>query len=253
MFSEITIVGAGRIGQAFAKMGQVTSVKVSLLRRGEQTLLPTGPIVVCTRNDDLEGVLQWIPPARYADLILVQNGMLQTWIAQNKLQNITQALLYIAVSNAGDAPVDGEKSVVTGPNAEAFVWLMNALNLQCRSIDNDAFLMEMLEKLLWNCVFGLLCQVHEQTVGTLVVQHREQISALSKELLVVACTELDLEIPASENQEELVQRLCDYSQSISSYQGAVKEWSWRNGWFWERQNEEDSIHGCLLKQAGLNL
>ena len=61
MFKQISIVGAGRIGQALATIGNTEGVEIALLSRGEHTLLPTGPIVVCTRNDDLQGVLQWIP------------------------------------------------------------------------------------------------------------------------------------------------------------------------------------------------
>ena len=32
---------------------------------------------------------------------------------------------------------------------------------------------------------------------------------------------------------EIIDRLCDYSQTIPDYRAAVKEWSWRNGWLWQ--------------------
>ena len=122
-------------------------------------------------------------------------------------------------------------------------------NLDTKSL----FLIEMLEKLLWNCVFGLLCQVHNVTVGNVVVQHRLQVESLSLELLLVACTELRFDVPSMQDQRALVERLCNYSLSIPAYQGAVKEWEWRNGWFWDRQRDFSSVHATLLLQAGIKL
>ena len=101
--------------------------------------------------------------------------MLQTWLAEQSLEFVTQGLLYIAVSKVGDQPVDGGRSVVTGPRSTEFVQLMTALNLQCTAVTTSQFLVEMLEKLLWNCVFGLLCQVHDASVGDVVEHHRNQV------------------------------------------------------------------------------
>ncbi len=251
MFNQISIVGAGRIGQAFAKIGGRDGIDVVLVRRGEQTVLPTGPIVVCTRNDDLQTVIDWVPFERRRDLIFVQNGMLQTWLEQQALDFSTQVLLYIAVARVGDEPVDGARSVVTGPRSADVIDLMKALNLSCREVTKSQFLLEMLEKLLWNCVFGLLCQVYDVSVGEVVEGHREQVSVLTVELLKVACRELNLELPSLVEQEELIERLCEYSLSIENYKGAVKEWKWRNGWFWDRQKDDESLHAALLTQAGV--
>ena len=253
MFNQISIVGAGRIGQAFTKIGNQDGIDVVLLRRGDMTILPTGPIVVCTRNDDLQTVIDWVPSGRRRDLIFVQNGMLQTWLEQQNLNSATQALLYIAVARAGDEPVDGARSVVTGSRSADVIDLMKALNLSCRAVTKSQFLLEMLEKLLWNCVFGLLCQAYDISVGEVVEGHREQVSTLTIELLKVACTALKLEIPSLAEQEALIERLCDYSLTIANYKGAVKEWKWRNGWFWDRQNDDESLHAALLTQAGVKI
>ena len=118
-------------------------------------------------NDDLQSVLEWIPPERKSDLVFIQNGMLQTWFAEQSLDSVTQALLYIAVSKVGDEPVDGLRSVVSGPQSESFVWLMQDLGLHCKAISKSQYLFEMLEKLLWNCVFGLLVRC-DVTVGIIV-------------------------------------------------------------------------------------
>lgn len=252
MFSQITIVGAGRIGTLFSQLSQNPSVEVSLLRRGEQTPLPTGPIVVCTRNDDLDGVLGWIPPERHRDLVFIQNGVLHTWFEQKGLQNVTQGLLYIAVSSVGAEVVDGGRSVVTGPHAESILWLMNTLNLQCTVISKEQFLAEMLEKVLWNCVFGLLCDVHNCTVGELVTGHRSDVSTLTDELRAVALPVLNIsteQLPL----DPLLERLCEYSLSISEYRGALKEWKWRNGWFWLQSPDPDCVHASFLRKVNPDL
>jgi len=57
------IVGGGRVGQALQEMGSGQDV---LVRRGEAVPLNfEGPILVCTRNDDLENVLQSTPSSRW--------------------------------------------------------------------------------------------------------------------------------------------------------------------------------------------
>ena len=48
----ITVVGKGRVGQALKDMGAGEDV---LIGRGEPVAGPDGPIVVCTRNNDLQG------------------------------------------------------------------------------------------------------------------------------------------------------------------------------------------------------
>lgn len=57
------IVGGGRVGQALADMGAGADLVV---RRGEAVPAdaPAGPIVVCTRNDDLQAVVDGTPPER---------------------------------------------------------------------------------------------------------------------------------------------------------------------------------------------
>lgn len=46
------IVGKGRVGQALLDMGAGEDV---ILGRGEAIAGPEGPIIVCTRNNDLQG------------------------------------------------------------------------------------------------------------------------------------------------------------------------------------------------------
>ncbi len=237
----MVIIGAGRIGTALSAINGA-----ALVRRGEQIPEGSGPIIVCTRNNDLAGVVQATPAHRRSDLVFVQNGMLSTWLASRGLAESTQALLYFAVSSVGAQPVDGGRSVVTGPHAAALCELLAAGGLACRAVSRSAFRGEMVEKFLWNCVFGLLCQRHDATVGAIVSAHHDEVTALTAELLGV-CDRALGGVPLS--IAPLVQRLCDYSTSIADYRGAVKEWPWRNGWLVEQ--ERSTLHTEWLAALSL--
>ncbi|VFQ72962.1 unnamed protein product [Cuscuta campestris] len=62
------IIGRGRVGKALHDMGNGEDV---LVNRGERVPLDfPGPIFVCTRNDDLEAVLEATPNSRWSGIIL---------------------------------------------------------------------------------------------------------------------------------------------------------------------------------------
>lgn len=57
------IVGGGRVGRALQEMGSGDDL---LVKRGEAVPLDfQGPILVCTRNDDLDAVLDSTPKSRW--------------------------------------------------------------------------------------------------------------------------------------------------------------------------------------------
>lgn len=61
------IVGGGRVGRALQDMGGGGDV---LVKRGEPVPLDfAGPILVCTRNDDLDAVLESTPKSRWSGMI----------------------------------------------------------------------------------------------------------------------------------------------------------------------------------------
>ena len=109
--THITIIGGGRIGRTFA----AAAPNHTLIKRGDSlSNVPSGPIVICTRNDDLGPIVDALSPQRHSDLIFVQNGMIENFLASKNISHTTQVLLYIAVSTVGAKAVDGEKTVATG-------------------------------------------------------------------------------------------------------------------------------------------
>ena len=237
-----TIVGAGRIGSFLAGINPHTT----LVTRGQQISEGEGPIVVCTRNDDLDAVLHATPRSRHHELLFVQNGMLRRWLRDRQLTSCTQALLYFAISKRGDVPVDGGSTLVTGAQALNFVELLHQGGIQAQVVDELSFQQGMAEKYLWNCLFGLLCQAKGCTVGAVVDTHYADYEALSLEL--GALTEAGLGISLKSGW---IERLAAYSRSIPDYEGAVKEWPWRNGWLW--QQAQSPLHQYWLEQAKVSL
>lgn len=61
------IVGGGRVGRALQDLGNGDDV---LVKRGEPVPVDfVGPILVCTRNDDLEAVLDATPKSRWSGML----------------------------------------------------------------------------------------------------------------------------------------------------------------------------------------
>ena len=68
----------------------------------------SGPIYVCTRNDDLLDVLNKTPKKRREDLVFLQNGILEPFLNEHGLHDNTQGLIYFAISKRGETPIDGK-------------------------------------------------------------------------------------------------------------------------------------------------
>jgi ketopantoate reductase len=246
----IVIIGAGRIGGALHERAPNQFALVDR-QRGWELLDhdPGDPIMLAVRNDDLLGVLERVPTRRRPDLVLVQNGMLRPWLREHGLTDVTRGLLFIAVPARG-APIEpGGESPFWGPHAATMVDAFTRAGLPAAVVSAEPFAAIELEKLIWNCAFGLCCEAFDCDVGTVVESHGDVLRELVAELLGVGAPALDVELEL----EPLVDRLCTYSRSIPSYRGAVKEWRWRNGWFVETAREQGvatPTHDRLLAAVG---
>jgi len=188
------------------------------------------PIFVAVRNDDLDPVLERVPASAHDRLVFTQNGMLRPWLIQRGLTGCTRGLLFFAVPSRG-APLDpGGNSPFVGPHAKAVVDWLGSVEVPASVVSEQAFAVTELEKLLWNCCFGLLCEHTGKPVGGVVREHGALLSQLADELMQrgMAAFGLDLDDAARAAMKD---RLSAYSLSIPDYKGAVKEWPWRNGWF----------------------
>ena len=250
----MVVIGAGRIGLAVERAADDNGEPCTLLSRdSDWSVLEREagePILVATRNDDLDAVLQRVPKQRHQDLVFIQNGALGPWLEDRSLGACTRGLLFFAVADRQSDAVPGpEPSPFTGPLALQTVRWFVRLGLPAQVVDWPRFCAWELEKLCWNAAFGLLCEVYDCTVGEVCDQHEDDLRALVSDLRRVGRASTNVDLP----QDWLVERLMAYSRSIPDYRGAVKEWPWRNGWFVReavRLGVSTPEHARLLIAAG---
>ncbi len=245
------IIGAGRVGGALAQRAQDAEIEHVLVDRSQgwdAIASSSDPIFVAVRNDDLSAVLDRIDPSHHPRLVFTQNGMLRPWLRERGLEACTRGLLFFAVPARGAPLEPGGESPFMGPHADTVVQWLQRLEVPAASVDASAFAVTELEKLLWNCCFGLLCEHTGEPVGAVVEQHGELLSQLVDELLQWGMPAFDLDLDAAE-REAMKNRLRAYSRSIPDYRGAVKEWPWRNGWFVDAARRP-GLHEELLEKTG---
>jgi len=255
------IVGGGRIGSLLADLGVEGD---TVLRRGDAfpEAPAAGPIYVTTRNNDLAGVIEATPPHRREDLVFMQNGMLLKFLAEQGLSANTQVLLYLAVAKLGESPIDGITefnpeglTAATGKWSEAFAARLAKGELKCRALDGDAYTAAMLEKHVWICSFMLTGALNGGvTVGEVGELHTEQLRAIVDELCAAGEAALGVKLP-----DGAFARLAAYGCSVAHFPTAVKEFEWRNGWFYEisaaaladGRPDPMPLHTAGLKELGI--
>ncbi|XP_078439265.1 nuclear protein [Wolffia australiana] len=254
------IVGGGRVGRALQALGDGNDL---LLGRG-QPVPPQfhGPILVCTRNDDLESVLSSTPPSRWNDLVFFQNGMLEPWFESKGLGDANQVLAYFAVAKLGEPPIDGKTdtnpeglTAANGKWASAVASRLQAGGLSCKVLEKGEFQKQMLEKLIWICAFMLVGARHKGiTVGAVEKEHRSEVVSLIAELSAAAAEEKGFTFDGGMDE-----RLCAYSRAVAHFPTAVKEFKWRNGWFYglsqkaaaEGRPDPCPLHSAWLKELNV--
>lgn len=250
----MVVIGAGRIGRALKRLADDSGEPCALVTResGWAALAgpPGDPILVATRNDDLDAVLGRVPEHRRHDLVFIQNGALHPWLNHRQLAGNTRGLLFMAVPDRESAPTFGTSpSPFTGPHALVVARWMVHIGASAQVVDWPRFLAWYAEKLMWNAAFGLMCQVHDGDVGTVCDDHEDELRSLVSELNAVCRAALNVGL----EEAWIADRLISYSRTISSYRGAVKEWPWRNGWFVAeavRFGVDAPVHERLLRAAG---
>lgn len=244
------VIGQGRVGAALLALDPKGVQPVDRVR-GWEALdgQPGEPVLVATRNDALAQVLPKVPASRREDLVFVQNGMLRPWLAEQGLTQVTRGILFFAVQRKGDAPQPGGASPFCGPRADAVVTWMQGHGLPAQVVSPERFATVELEKLVWNCVFGVMGQATKLSVGAIVEQEGSAFEALSAELLQMGARALEVSV----DPRAIIASMADYARSIAVYQASVKEWDWRNGWFVELARADgsfaQSLHAAWLHRA----
>lgn len=148
--NAVEVIGKGRIGSLFD--GEDATF---IGRDGSISPDGSGPILLATRNDSLDGIVEKCPANRRKDLVFMQNGYLDNFLESKGLLDNTQVLLYLSVPAMGIPAVDGITSVnpegltaATGIHAQAFSDRLAALDLKCNVVTPEQYRPAMFEKLM---------------------------------------------------------------------------------------------------------
>lgn len=102
--------------------------------------------------------------------------------------------------------------------------------------------------------FMLVGAKHKVTVGQVESQHKEEVSKLITELATAGSSELGITL-----NDGVVDRLNAYARSVAHFPTAVKEFDWRNGWFYNLSTQAQAkgqadpclMHTGMLKELGV--
>mmetsp|Transcript_7207 Transcript_7207/g.10971 ORF Transcript_7207/g.10971 Transcript_7207/m.10971 type:complete len:335 (-) Transcript_7207:55-1059(-) len=245
----VSIIGGGRIGGMLADGGEST-----LLGR-EDTVDPNGegPILVATRNDSLEGIVEACPENRRKDLVFMQNGYLDDFLESKGLMDNTQVLLFVSVTAKGAEPIDGVTTVnpegltaATGEHAQAFADRLAALDLKCNVISAEEYRPAMFEKLIWISTYMLVGAAKEcSSVGQAGADHAELVEKVVNELVAAVSAKEGITF-----SEGVMARLAAYTDVVTDFPCAVKEFEWRNQYFYNLGDDACPTHNELLRECG---
>jgi hypothetical protein len=242
------IVGNGRIGAALAEAGEC----VVLGRDDTIDADGEGPILIATRNDALDGIIETCPENRRKDLVFMQNGYLDNFLESKGLLDNTQVLLYLSVTAKGVDPVDGVTTVnpegltaATGIHAQTFCDRLSALDLKCNVVTPEEYRPAMFEKLMWISTYMLVGAAKEcKSVGEAGSEHGELVEAIVDELVAAVSKKEGITF-----QEGTMARLAAYTDVVANFPCAVKEFEWRNQYFYDLGDEAVPTHNGLLKEC----
>jgi hypothetical protein len=243
------IIGGGRIGSMLAEAGNCRLLGRTDSIDPNQT---NTPIFIATRNDALEGIVQACPPNRRKDLVFLQNGYLDDFLESHNLQDNTQVLLYVSVTSKGAPPIDGVTTfnpegltTATGEHAQAFANRLAALQLKCNVVTPQDYRPSMFEKLIWISTYMLVGAAKEcPSVGAAGNDHKNLVEQVIAELSAAVSTKEHLTFV-----DGTIPRLAAYTSVVSDFPCAVKEFVWRNEYFYKLGDAACPTHNELLKEC----
>ncbi|KAL7551312.1 hypothetical protein ACHAWF_014630 [Thalassiosira exigua] len=242
------VIGGGRIGSLLASSD---SSSTTLLGRSDplsSNVDPagSGPVYVATRNDVLDSVVDDCPPSRRKDLVFLQNGYLDDFLKSKGLSDNTQVLLY------GADPIDGITSAnpegltaATGVHARAFADRLASLGLKCNVVSGEEYRPAMFEKLIWIATYMLVGTARGcSTVGEAGSSHGDLVRSVVSELVSATADKEGIAFPPG-----TIERLEAYTDVVADFPCGVKEFEWRNRYFYDLGDDACPMHNGLLREC----
>lgn len=244
------VIGGGRIGSLISSdatlLGRNDPIPTSIDADG------SGPIFIATRNDVLAQIVDDCPPSRKKDLVFLQNGYLDNFLERKGLMENTQVLLYLAVTALGVEPIDGITTAnpegltaATGEHAQAFADRLAGLGLRCNVVSAEEYRPAMFEKLIWIATYMLVGTAKDcSSVGQAGSEHKQLVEDVISELVSAVSAKEGIAFPSG-----TIERLAAYTDVVSDFPCGVKEFEWRNRYFYDLGDDACPIHNGLLREC----
>ena len=83
-----------------------------------------------------------------------------------------------------------------------------------------------------------------KSVGQAGTEHKELVEQVISELVAAVSEKEDIEFP-----EGVIERLASYTEVVADFPCAVKEFEWRNQYFYKLGDEACPTHNALLREC----
>lgn len=111
----------------------------------------------------------------------------------------------------------------------AFAERLEKAKLKCKILKERDFRRSQLEKLIWISAFNLIGSVHGNiTMGEVSKMHAKEVTEMSIELATMVRFTLTVGMLS-----DIEKRLLAYGDRVKDFPTAMKEFKWRNGFFYE--------------------
>jgi len=129
------VIGVGQLGALFAEGLERAGWDVTCAGREWSGAIPaTGPIWVCVGEESLRSVVAKIPKAERARVIVCQNEVFPSTLAELGLEAATVLIVWFN-RKAGATPKLGPTDIVVGPQSPAVQAAYEALGIPLRGLD----------------------------------------------------------------------------------------------------------------------
>lgn len=230
MTMEAFVIGPGEVGRRLGNALQSQQWQVSTVTRTDgwdaATSDAPGPRLLCMREEDVCDAFARFAPAQHRETVLLQNGFLDAGLPTKDLRNTTRGLIWFM--SKGDFYSPLRTSVLYGPWANALAEAFNGAGIPFEvSVDETAFLRDMIIKGFWNTVVGLPLAVHGVDLATYLSDYATEIEALATEAVTACGAEYNgVEVSVSDALSTLHETTTEIGFVKPS---AAKALDWRNG------------------------
>ena len=194
MKSPIIVIGIGEMGSVFARAFLRAGYPVYPVTRDMHMddvarKLPAPELVlVAVAESTLPSILEQLPPAWYARVVLLQNELLPADWERFGLTRPTVISVWFEKKKGQDVKVL-IPSPAFGPHAQLLKECLDTLDIPVRVLDNDAeLLFELVAKNVYIVTVNCAGLVTDGTVSELWSQHRELAEAVAREVIEIQQT-----------------------------------------------------------------